>query len=163
MDSATKVCTKCGERKAITMFGAATKGRGGRKSACKVCTNAAVAMWHRKNAELVNDRKRRARANREGADLPLRRAAYAKDPDKFRARTASWRASNPDKAKQSVSRWRSENPDKDKESQKKAVAELSDAYVACAMRMPVGAIPVELIKLKRVQLQITRLLKEKSK
>ena len=72
----TKTCTKCKEEKPLTDFYQHRTSRGGHRSVCKPCGNAAQAAYH--------------------ADR------YANDPeyrDKCDAKTARWRANNPERSK----------------------------------------------------------------
>jgi hypothetical protein len=77
------------------------------------------------------------------------RSRYKKDPAKWRWRARKWRAQNPDKAKAA---WRS------------VIQKVTPGYVRKSMRLAPGTpIPPVLLEAKRAQLQLIRLVKEKSK
>lgn len=46
-----KVCSKCGEEKAITEFHKGNKYKGGRRAQCKKCAHKQVGNWQKKNPE----------------------------------------------------------------------------------------------------------------
>ena len=61
-------------------------------------------------------------------------------------------------------RWREKNPDRHKEqkgaSQAKSIAEMSDAYIAGLIQVPVDECTPELIQRKREQLEMHRLIRQ---
>lgn len=92
------------------------------------------------------------------------------NPEKVKASTAKWRAANPEKAKkwraanpEKAKKWKRSNPEKVKELNSAQVERLSSNYIASLLKLPVALIPQSLIDLKRVQVQITRKIKELKK
>lgn len=71
MDDVTRVCTKCGDRKALTEFDRVKSARLGRRSDCKTCRSAAMKAWYAANQQ------------RQAAKARARRAA---DPELHRER-----------------------------------------------------------------------------
>lgn len=86
--------------------------------------------WHKKHRDIVRERLR---------------LLYKANPKQFKERSAAWKKANPEKVKARVL---------------KLIENLDDSYVAQLLsnNSPLSAsdIPRSLIKLKRVQLQITR-------
>lgn len=64
MDDVTRVCTKCGERKALTEFDRVKSARLGRRSDCKTCRSAAMKAWYAANQARQAARERARKASR---------------------------------------------------------------------------------------------------
>ena len=62
---------------------------------CKPCNRTAVEKYRAANLEKIST----ANANR-----------YAKDPDKYKARSSKWRYENPERVVEALQKWFSENP-----------------------------------------------------
>lgn len=117
-----------------------------------------------------------------------RRAAYAANPEKERARKAAYRLKAPDETKAKIKaygeRYRIENHDKLSEAarlfratneyrayesarKKRGIASLSDRYIRAKLTqgtaLKAADIPRELIEVKREQLLLTRALNETTK
>lgn len=110
-----------------------------------------AAKWLSKNKEKVSLTKSKWREN---------------NLEKTRIAGSKWRISNPERSIKSINsaiKWRSENREKEAKSKKKYSLNLKDGYVALVIGMKINSIPLELIELKRVQLQIKRTLKELKK
>lgn len=73
---------------------------------------------------------------------------------------AAWRAANPEKVAQYRAAWRARNRTRIHELNIQSSKNLSDCYLAALMKIPVRFVPKSLIEAKRVNLQITRFLKE---
>ena len=56
--AATKVCTKCGETKAVGEFGWKNRAKGKQKSRCKVCRSADTKQYRKDNREAVRAQQR---------------------------------------------------------------------------------------------------------
>lgn len=143
------ICKKCG------------MGRSARK--CKQCMKVATAAWRSRNPE----RAKELAAKYYYSDPDKQRARslefhYA-NPEKSAARSAAYHSKNREKALAVNAKWRADNPERIRERGAAAVAELTDSYVAGLFKLPPGVVPQELIELKRVQIQITRKLKELKK
>ncbi len=84
-------------------------------------------------------------------------AYYAANKDKIKERVVAYRAANPDKIKAKDAAYYAKNSDKIKARWAEKIRELKDNYVALRIGLPVKQIPVELLELKRQQLEIHRL------
>lgn len=99
--SAAKICTKCGELKALGEYGPKKGNRDGRQGACRSCCSAAVAAWKRANPE-----RARAIGLRYREAHPDRRAQqYAANPERWREQSAKWRAANVDRVRETKHLW----------------------------------------------------------
>lgn len=125
-----KECTKCRIVKKITEFRVTSKRRGTLTSSCRSCLASIRKDWAQKN------------------------------PDRILILARDWAKKNPEARKEIVTKSFLKHQVKRKASSlaasRKQVAELSDSYIAGRLRVPVAIIPDEVIKLKRVQIQITR-------
>ena len=143
----TKVCSKCGKRRLRSQFYARKASADGLAYVCKICDDA--------RTKSVPAEKKRAKhkawrdANRDHVREKARdvmRRLYAADPEKFKQRAKDYRALNLEKIKERNAAKR---------------GHLSDSYVKRVL-FPDGipsSVPQELIEAKRVQLQLTRYLK----
>lgn len=136
---------------------------------------ASWARWYARNKEQVS--MRYAVYARENADLlrEKRLARYRSDPKKYRLKSLEWAKQNRPKINERMREWIKTRPDvrerRDAASRlatKRGIDTLSDAYVkAVLVGGTVGlsrkVVPRSLIEAKRVQLQIKRLIKEKTK
>lgn len=164
MSAPMKICRKCN---------AEFQGRN-----CDKCAIARAAAWGLKNRERKN---------------AINAAYRVANPEKVKASNAKYRASHADKIKSSDSRYRSENKDAIRGAQYAWAAEnkekvavmrkawraanpqkvqarnnrvrdvITNSYISGLLKLPVSVIPQELIELKRVQLEITRKLRELKK
>lgn len=172
MDAETKTCSKCGEVKPVDAFG--------RHHWCKSCTTAYSKGYREANTEQVREKNRmckkswreanpeeertRAKSYRE-ANLEKEHArakAYREsNQEKERTRRKTKYNANKEKIKSQNKSWRDANPEK----YAQGVANLSCGYVKrlITQRTPIKEVPQSLIDLKRVQVQITRKLKELKK
>jgi hypothetical protein len=81
-------------------------------------------------------------------------SSWCKDCSRLYAK--NWKKRNPDK-------WRWKNPialETRRARQKRSILELSDSYVAAKLNIPVASANPDLIDAKRIQMMISRLLKE---
>lgn len=90
-------------------------------------------------------------------------AFHYANPEKSAGKSAAYYVKNREKAQAANEKWRTENHGRVKERNASYVASLTDSYVAGLFKLPAGIVPQELIDLKRVQVQITRKLKELKK
>jgi len=100
--------------------------------------------------------------NKPNKALAKERSAawYAANAELVKKRSAAWKAENPERAREIRRTWEEKNPDKIRAKRIAEVTRLPDHYVAKRLGLGMSQIPRELIELKRVQLQITRKLKE---
>ena len=145
-----KTCGKCKTEKPLTDFYKHNKW--GTQYSCKVCQKdgriynkekqcIAAKKWRAKNPEKAKSKVKRWRAN---------------NPEKVRAAKRKWDKENRDKSKQRVyqMKWAKANPDGD------GCSRLTDGYVSALLGMKASECATELIKAKRLHLQIKRKLKE---
>ncbi len=178
----TKVCSKCGEEKALGGFYADKSGRLGRSARCCECTKAQVNAYRKSNAETIKERKRQEYLKNPAPYRERSKARYWANPGQARDYSKSWRKENPEKARvlskrnkktqagiEREARYREKHLDRirslNAERVRQGAEALSDQYVTgviCA-RTPLrhSDIPLSLVEAKRVQLQIKRLLKER--
>lgn len=128
--NATKKCSKCGEVKAVELFGKNKTKKDGMQSDCKECAKTAWIGLGLKHKEKIAT----YRANRK--------------------------LNNPEKVLEGSRKWANNNREKINEKYKKNRDELSDSYVRSTLSMSALSATPELIELKRTQLQIIRLTRE---
>lgn len=144
-----KTCSKCGLEKPVSHF---YKDGLRQRADCKPCIKI-----YKSNYRATNLEKLRAACRK-----------WAKsNPDKIKAGKEKWRKANPKKLLSANQRWRKANPDTVMAYGKKNVLSMSTYYIKSLLSQDQSFgskdIPQELIELKRVQLQITRTLKELNK
>ena len=87
-----KVCSKCGETKALEDFAKNKLGRYGLSSWCRECHRSAAQESYKRDKSRMNaerSKRRRENLDRENA---VRRAAYAGDPTRYLSDSARRRA-----------------------------------------------------------------------
>lgn len=161
-----KTCTQCGISKDLSEFSKAKYAKSGYRSECKVCARPINAAWGKENRDKVREAARRYRAKyfekhgkransgksgkggKSGQYIP----AHMKTPEALERQRERCRA-----------------------YQRKEKREMSDRYIAVQYLMPrievngkrrliyipLSQIPKELIDLKRQQILLGRLIKEK--
>jgi len=150
----TKRCTKCGEVKSLSAF---YKGY----NYCKECTRIQVQKWRKDNREKTNKIATNYRNNNIDKCRENDRLNYAKNRDKINKYQRDWYIANKSNAKERNKRWVNKN--KDIKSYLKVDTQclnLTDAYIAHALRIPVDDCPAELIEAKRAQLKLHRAINE---
>lgn len=128
-----KVCKACGEEKSFVNF---RLNKDGFDCLCKLCRNE-----HRKTKYHTDDVFRKKH-------LSITLNNVKKHPKKYAAK---------------LKKWRSENPEKYTKIRKNYRARLPDSYVSELIkhRTNIEYVPLELIKLKRLQIKCKRILKLK--
>ena len=86
---ATKVCTKCGETKAVEEFCWENRAKGKRKPRCKVCRSADRKQYYQTNREAALAQQRQYREDNREAVL-----AHQRTPEARALRNASQNARN---------------------------------------------------------------------
>lgn len=100
-----KVCSKCGEAKALTEFYS-------KMAQCKACKRAAQTAYRRANVETVRDsRARYYEANREKIRADYAEW-YAANTEYNRERHAAYRAEHAEQIAEYQAQWWRDNPDK---------------------------------------------------
>lgn len=125
------------------------------RSACKECTLEMTKIWRAKNPESPEKKRQNAEKRKPVSiekEREYRQRQIEKDPDKFKERAKAYH-------QKYYKERREEYVRKAVEWNKQARIDLHDSYVKKALN--VKNAPKELIELKRVSLQIKRLLKEK--
>ena len=115
----------------------------------------ACAEWYAANVE----KKREGNAKR-----------YAANREKVKEATKKWKEANPEKRREVVRRWQVANPERVREATKKWKGSNPEAilnmpnYIRGLLNLRgVPNIPPELIELKRMQLNLARILKDENK
>lgn len=135
----------------------------------------AFKAWRARNAEQQRERVKAYSLKNSEALREKRKARYWADPEKYRAKSIESARNNRERVNEWRRKWIKTRPDVRARSDaasrlatQRGIDTLSDAYVkAVLVGSTVGltrkAIPQSLIEAKRVQLQIKRLIKEKTK
>jgi hypothetical protein len=188
MDAETKTCSKCGEVKPVDAFSirnCVCKSCKSDNSKAYYHANREKCLAEQKAYKEQNRAKYLARSkscyerNREKClasqrawkkanpekILQSNRAWRKANPEKARACSKAWRDENPEKVRARQQAWRDENPEKVRASSKDRNKKLTYGYVKNLITVgtPIKEVPQSLIDLKRVQVQITRKLKEVKK
>lgn len=145
MDSATKVCTKCGECKAVTEFNKQAGRMLGIASNCKICRAKAKNKWKFANPEKVRAYDAATRKNK---------------PEMMLSKRAKYKANNPEAVRASLAKYQENNNEAIQERARFRVASLCKLYVAQRLGVRVADCSPELIDMKREQLTIYRLTKQ---
>lgn len=137
----TKTCCRCNETKLLTEFNLKPQ------AACKACINIYQAIYRERTKE---------RRNAAG------RVRYIERRDELRDKGARYRKQHQARLNASQREYakREDRVVADRELRRKYRAELTDAFVRRALTKKTGissaSVPLELISLKRLQLQIMR-------
>jgi len=111
-----KICSKCGEEKGLSEFGAQKGGKDGLRAHCKVCRRAVMKRWQTANPEKVKAIHRKADKNYKTAHPERVRASKIKwqteNLEKAKASWRNWCKKNPEKARVAIYRWNAENPER---------------------------------------------------
>ena len=147
-----KTCTNCKVEYPLDNFYKRKLSKDGHGYLCKDCNRIKCAEYIKANPK---------------KEASYRKKQYDKDPEKAKKRFTAWRSKNRDKARASNSLWIKNNPEKYKEcmaaNNKKITNSLPEWFMRKYFFGKDKTIPVELINLKRVQIQINRELKQMEK
>jgi hypothetical protein len=125
-----KICTLCGETKALTEFYPhPQKKDGGLRPRCKTCHGVATSAYQKANADTLSAQNTARRAANPGKRGAQDRARYAATPA-VRARLDAWRKANPEKVQAYNRVWNEAN------------RELKAVYTAKRRAVTRQAIPV---------------------
>lgn len=125
----TKVCTKCGKRKALDEFADNKRCKFGKEGTCKKCKNKTSLDFYVKNREKLKARSR----------------AYGKE--------------NRQAISKRMRQHRKDNIERYKEAKRLEVKRMPDGYIAAKLGLLLKDVPPALIEAKRIQLQIKRFIK----
>tara|TARA_R110000822_G_scaffold11523_1_gene42066 strand:- start:273 stop:758 length:486 start_codon:yes stop_codon:yes gene_type:complete len=156
---ALRKCSKCGVEKELCPehFHRSKRAALGFGYACKLCKLAAKKLWVKANPDKVKEQKKRY---------------YAKYPDKIVERKKLWRKKHPEKWKAQLYRQRAARKVRDPElyaakrnaEKQRGRERLTNDYIRTLMvnanSLSRKDIPQELVDAKRLQLMITRKIKE---
>ncbi len=144
-----KVCSKCKVEKTLDEFYKDLRNKDGKSSNCKECHAVNAANWKANNPEKVR---------------LIQKAYYAKNAEKRRDAAKKWVSKNRENVNIMRAKWRIENPlcPTSKEGMKLRRLNLHDNAVKQTLR-GVSNPPQELIELKRLHLQMKRLIKQQGK
>lgn len=129
---AGKVCSRCGQWKALQSFSRKLRFF---HSACKQCLQEAQAHAPKKDKRAYYKRYREANAEKiaayrkeHAADFKTYTQRWRKrNPDKVRANARKWEQSHPERKGESYKRWRKKNPDKALQNDHRRRARLRNA------------------------------------
>lgn len=160
----TKVCSKCKAEKLIDYFYNCKNKKDGLYSSCKDCVDAKVLIWRTANPEKVvayqaSYQKKYSITHTEKRAL-YSKQYYRDNVERLYAYVNAWKTDNPEKVAASADKWVKNNREKINARRKLAVVGLTDSYINELLKIKNP--PQELIELKRVQLLITRELRNKS-
>lgn len=131
-----KRCSKCKEEKPEGEFNKCTESKDRLKSHCKECVAAYNKKWRETH------------------------------PDKYRECRKRWREAHPDKDREGKKRWREANAVQQKaykDNWRRFTLAGAKTSVRCRLRKSLGFQPPEaLVEVKALQIQIKRLIKEKT-
>ena len=155
MSEATKVCTKCGETKALTEYHKDSKGKYGHSCKCKQCVSA-----YKKAVLLANPEKIRAQKN----------ASYARHKDTKRRYDAVYYLANKERISARASEYKKRNREhcnklSNLERQRKRET-LHDDYIKQLLngkrefKHKLHEVPKALLEAKRLQILIRRRIKD---
>jgi hypothetical protein len=168
MSEPVKRCTKCGDTKSLEHFNKEKLGKYGVGSRCKPCIRAINSMYRERNRDKRREYNKCYYENNREKEM-TRNALYRdKNKEKIRLGYRVYRESNLEKCREIVRRWKANNLEKTREYAReygrRSREYMSDAYLIRKIMqnttLKSADIPKELIELKRVQLQITRKLRE---
>ena len=170
-------CCGCGKTHPLTLeFFSSAKRHGvvGYAYKCKACFREEYQekklehtirrkVWYEKNREKIRLRRKWENLTPEklATVKAQAHASYWKNAEKARAATSKWREKNPEKVKQMRAKY--QGTEKDLAQRKHKRETLSDTYVReqiVRRGLRKIDIPAELVEAKRLQLMITRKIKE---
>ena len=171
MTDTTKKCSKCGEVKLLGEFHKNKTMKCGYSCYCKKCAYEVKKEWRKKNywhEYEVNKLWRKANPEKCKA---TREKYVLNNLEKVRAGKRKWNLNNSEKMKECRKSWVTRHPKRVSEIRRKAkkiaILKITDCYVKHGwFRRDLTKeiqIPKSLIDLKREQLKLTRLIKEKQK
>jgi hypothetical protein len=160
-----KSCCRCKQILPLASFHKNRCTKDGFTPTCKSCVRKHKASYYARNSEKVKTDAAKWNAANPERKKQLDREYYRSHAKDLVEKTARWRRANPEKARSLSTKWRVENPEKRKliianYNEKNAIKMLNqDSYIASKIGLRLSQIPKELLELKRVQLQIHRLIK----
>ncbi len=179
---ALRKCSKCGVEKELCPehFSRRQTNSLGYRTICKPCDRQRTAEWKRANKERVSEHNKKYKAKlcaslstqeKEKLKEKLKEASRVsrrENPEKHKAYRQKYSRKNKEKIVASYTRWRKENPDKLREYVRRSATVAREKLSSCYIRAFLAAgttlkakdIPQELVDAKRLQLMITRKVKE---
>jgi hypothetical protein len=140
-----KICSKCGETKAVELFDRNHRGTGGRSSICKSC---------RRQYEIENKDRRTAAARQRAPEENARQREW------YRNLSPEAKSEFRLKAAEALRAWRKRNPEKVRAYMRKDVRDVTDRYVRIALEMPKALCTPGLLALKREAIKTSRVFKQ---
>jgi hypothetical protein len=139
-----KICTKCGEEKELSEFYTNYGHLDGYTTQCKQC----VQEYRQNNKEKIKEYYKKYCQNNK---------------EKIKEGLKKYRQNNKKYFKEYHKKYCQNNKEKIKEGKRKTALNITDGYIACILRMSPKERQQypELIKLKRLHIQIQRELKQK--
>ena len=141
----TKICSKCGIKKLVSEFSDDKSRKDGLSYVCKLCKRADYSKYYLCNKEKVNDTHKNYQIKNKDAVSKYKKEYYSINKEK-------------------IKRYRLKIKEKILEHNKNYIKNISDSYARAIVKKQTSCTNPhpELIKLKRVQIQIKRFLKENS-
>ena len=169
----TKVCSKCKVEKLVALFSKDKSRKNGLAAYCKDCGNKKNSQYYKNNKEkILGLQKEKGYVERRKA---YERTYYANNKEKKAIKNKNYREANKEKIRikakvyyktkrLEVNAWQCVYRNKNRERilsyyanrRKYGIDNLTDAYVASTLKIKVCQCPQELIELKRINLLITR-------
>lgn len=146
-----KKCSKCGDEKPLDNFGKHGKYI---RSCCKKCNNQESKNFIINNPKKAKEQSLNRRKNNKEKLLEMTRNWRKNNPEKSKSSSKKWRKNNigNEKAKEGSRNWKKSNPEK-----------RTKHGIIMRIKNKFGIDPtIELIEVKRLQITLHRLIKEKS-
>lgn len=169
----TKVCGKCKVEKLVMLFCKDKSRKDGLSNSCRDCGNKKNSEYYKNNKEKILDlQKEKGYVERKRV---CQRTYYANNKEKISIKNKNYREANKDKiiikarvfnstnrieANAYARAYRNKNRDYflsySANRRKYGIDNLTDAYVVSTLKIKLSKCPQELIELKRINLLITR-------
>ena len=155
-----KVCSKCKTEKSVNLFYKDNTRKDRLNNSCKECINFAQKKYRKLNTEKIHAKKKLYRKlNTEKIALKSKQY-YIDNRERLAAYACVWNKNNPKKNLSYKRNWMKKNPVAVADYNKRITERLGDGYIK-THHLKINNPPKELIELKRVQILITRELRNK--
>ena len=126
-----------------------------------------MVYYYAANYEKVKERSKKYYENNSEKLKESSKKYYENNSEKLKESSKKYRENNPEKVKEKAKKWKENNHEKVKKYTNKISNEMGDSYIKnklCTITknsLHVGDLPNELIEVKRLQIQLFRLIKNK--
>lgn len=155
-----KICAKCGVEKSFLDFGEHKHGKFGLKSRCEICSSSDRKIY-RQSEKGIASRSLYRKNNKEKIAAKIH-DHYIDNKEAYRKRNKEWQEKHRERSAAFTRKYYWSNKQKSLDRSRGAVLGLDDWYVKKCILLRVKVpfdVPQELVKLKRIQLQIKHYLK----